>query len=314
MRGFGTRRALWNRRGGAVASVTRLPAVGPFSDLTPVDVSSLPDVTYASGVHSISTSRASPLKANNITLSAGATLTHSGTYYTWIWCNIFNWAGDIQAVGSNGDDASLCCGNQAGAGGNGASGGGGGAASTCGSGGIGGSGNNGTTGYSDCSGSPGGGGLGTGLAEIAGNPYPLVYGGDGGPVGCCGNNGLGGPGYGGGGGGAGFAPAAGGGAAGAGGIIVVARQILGVVPGRALAYGGDGGTGSGQTGGGGGGGSINLFAIKYTTLAQLNIAGGSGGGCGNNAPDGNFQCVEINQAGTALGTVHLNTNVAWNNL
>jgi hypothetical protein len=81
------------------------------------------------------------------------------------------------------------------------------------------------------------------------------------------------------------------------------------------ANGGDGGPGGGggdHGGGGGGGGSISFYAQQYDAGLNFTTTAGANG-YNTAATNGNFWLTEINHAGTALGTKHVNTNASWNN-
>jgi hypothetical protein len=271
---FGTRRLfMLPRRRPAVELGPTLLRVGPFASDTPVEVSTLSDITYSVS-QAVVSSRASPLKYKNLTINNGVTLTPSGNWCVFIHCDLLTLNGTIDVSGQDAVEASD--------GGNGGSGGGAGPGSDEDAlpGGVGGSGGNGGTASDGIYGSAGTPGTGTGSAYSLGFTYPL--GGDGAesidyisPS----AGGLGGFGYGGGGGatGTGGGVATYGGAGGGGLICIVAKTIVFGANGRLIARGGAATFESPDppNGGAGGGGAILTYAQKkQTSPNEASVLGG----------------------------------------
>lgn len=288
---LGTRRAL---RFAPSTGGIFLPRVGPYSNLAPVDGSKLSNVHYFDDA-TVTSSRLNPIKANNLIIDPGVTVS-GDNYSMWFWCiNVVIGAGAKFSVnGANGFNAPSA--SQAGDGGNGSSGGGGGLCDTIGTCGNYASGGNGTSGASgqgngNCSfpatGGAGGEGFGTTYMD-AGNPFIAST-----PVGGANANGDVSTGaWGRGGNGSSntcfSTVSAGGGGGGAGYLNIVAYTctsdipeinftMLGAAPGAFFDSGGDGSQG------GSGGGVGTLFFHSYDGKSLYDASGGSSC-CGSGHP------------------------------
>lgn len=301
-----------------------LPAVGPFSDQTPVAVNSLSDGSFTgqSVITGVGTSRTNPFKYKTFTINSNAEI-QSSTYSIWVWCDhlVFGVNSLFNVNGENGQSSD---GNLSGArGGNGGSGGGGGGGAfdpidgsidgTGGGGnGSGSSGQDGVGGDGTEPGFPGAGGQGFGAIYNAGNPFTLPVGGNSidnggnplftpaGPYGASSN------------GANAFSPFGGnGGAAGGGAIIIVCNKLTGASGVALYANGGNESLDVFSVGAGGGG-SI-FVATKWKV--NVNPAAYVEGGVSDfyQAGAGTKVLREINAAGTALGATHSNWSDTWNN-
>lgn len=337
-RRLGTRRALFFGGVGAI-----LPRVGPFSDLAPVKISSLSDITY-NGTH-LSPTRTSPIVAKTITIGPAGLF--SDNNFLWIWCDkmicpdgtaiLATETTNFPAI--NGTDAVGGCPTYNGGNGGSAAAGAGGGWSQVASGAIpdhpyggagstnGGNGADGQASVGCFSGDPGLGGTGNGATMLAGNPFSFPVGGtstDGnvstlGGIGAAGSGGLSpGP--------CGGVIVSGGGGGGAGGgmVVVVCNEIVTV---GAYAAGGNAGLSSSTGGfcctppppeiypGGGGGGGIFFFAKKYPGLSIGHFANDGGlNELGSRGATGPIRIYEINHAGTIITATHTDPNDSWNNL
>lgn len=163
------------------AVVNPLPLIGPFENLAPVNVDNFPNIRYTFS-QQVTSSRTSPIMANNIILDDGVILT-SPNFYIAMYCNTLNFGfgSKLNVDGMQGGDALSS--SKGGKGGNGASGGGGGYCDTLGGDNLSaesGDGDNGAEGPSNgnCSFPAQGGdpGLGYGKSYIDVNdPYKLLY-------------------------------------------------------------------------------------------------------------------------------------------
>ena len=339
---FGAFVPLWRNFKKSSASNLYLlnPSNGPFTNLQAPLISSLSDI-YLNSSEAVYSRVDSPIMARNIFIPSGVSLSSSTEQDIWIWCDTLTLGGNffgtwnIDATNSTpGGDGYLtniapcqcCCPPEyvpaGGAGAQGALGGGGGggnaspySADTYGGSGISLSPISGYTGGngSGSGGSPGGtGGFGN-SSSLSAELYPtglaLPYGGNSGD-GLQGQPGVGASGSGGGVSTNIIGSGGGGGAAG-GRIIICARVVTQTGTGGGLAATGSAG-GAGYAGGNngyaGGGGVISVYAQKCNTTWTISTAGGD---C--TATAGNWWFTEINHAGTALGTRHVNTQANWDN-
>ena len=263
---FGSRRILIGDFNSAVAPVVEyLPLAGPFSNLTPVDISTLLDLTISSNTTAPAMSRANPLKVKTLTISAATIYDSPVGSGFWIWADEVVFTSASAQIRSNPVAKDLTAdGGDAGSGG----GAGGTVSGTGASGGA--AGNNGGT-------TPAGTG-GTGFGSYGSSPFTLPTGGTGGPGPSSGPNlggagGIPGPndGIGGGGGGAaGSVSSVGGGGGGSGKIVcIVANRITGA-SGIIKSQGANGARPPAATaalrGGRGGGGTGLVLARLYSNV------------------------------------------------
>lgn len=304
------------------AATVFLPAVGIYSDLgsLAVDVTTLSDVTYSANTNltTTGTSRTNPLRAKTLTISGAATLITSNTLSLWFWVDHLVMSGGalLYVPGEAGGN----CGDPAGAAGGlgGSGGGGGGGADSLGGDVVpGGAGNNtGVNGSDGTEGDTGGGGIG-GLGYAAtytsGCPVTLPTGGY--AIDNEGNNiraGAAGKGASGDGRANETEFVGGVGGAGSGGHIgIVCNKFTQSGTARGFATGGDGATSS-RFGHAAGGGTFYM-AVKWK--ASAGTAPSLSGGFVDiyTAGSGSFTLVEINSAGTALGSTHATFTDTWNN-